>query len=519
LQGGKDFCSPLTIQNVNHGSLAYKCGVHVGDIILKIGNTNTEHLRHNDAQNSILESGDRLDLLLQRGGTANYSAFNGPQIDTNPTSWKPQPQAYSPSGASSNQNFNAAPRPFGSQPSGRPNYESGLSQQISGLALSSEPKESPGFSSAAERNADRDFAPHPTGNQSRSFKQLTSLIDEDEDKNSQPRTGPYGLPGKSTHEPARPPAAAPIGPGSKPGTVKAIVSQRYNNPIGLYSNENVNTQLAGQSKFLIDGEDTTGAGPVSPPAAAYKPVPAPAYQPVPAPAYQPVAPVAKAWAPPPAPAPKAPAFGSTKAPVPTGVGATRGKKGDAAMNPATLPAVGRIPVCSGCNLPIRGPFVTALGKCWCPDHFVCANPQCGIKLLDIGFVEEGGYLYCERDYAIHFAPHCDKCGQAVVGECVNTMQKSFHPHCFLCTQCKKPITGSKYHIEEGKYYCEADWAAMFQTMCSGCSFPIEPGDKWVEALGKNFHSECFNCSTCQINLEGQQFCAKGGKPYCKKHAH
>lgn len=40
----------------------------------------------------------------------------------------------------------------------------------------------------------------------------------------------------------------------------------------------------------------------------------------------------------------------------------------------------------------------------------------------------------------------------------------------------------------------ADWAAMFQTMCAGCEFPIEPGDRWVEALGKNFHSECFNCS-------------------------
>lgn len=59
--------------------------------------------------------------------------------------------------------------------------------------------------------------------------------------------------GKET--PVHPLAATPIGPGSKPGTVKAIVSQRYNNPIGLYSNENVNTQLQGQSKFLIESDD------------------------------------------------------------------------------------------------------------------------------------------------------------------------------------------------------------------------------------------------------------------------
>ena len=39
-----------------------------------------------------------------------------------------------------------------------------------------------------------------------------------------------------------------------------------------------------------------------------------------------------------------------------------------------------------------------------------------------------------------------------------------------------------------------DWQAMFQTKCYGCQFPIEPGDRWVEALNQNWHSECFNCS-------------------------
>jgi len=39
-----------------------------------------------------------------------------------------------------------------------------------------------------------------------------------------------------------------------------------------------------------------------------------------------------------------------------------------------------------------------------------------------------------------------------------------------------------------------DWAVMFQTKCYGCQFPIEPGDRWVEALNQNWHSECFNCS-------------------------
>lgn len=57
----------------------------------------------------------------------------------------------------------------------------------------------------------------------------------------------------------------------------------------------------------------------------------------------------------------------------------------------------------------------ALGKNWCPDHFVCANPQCGTKLEDKGFIEVDGKLYCESDYAKYFAPNCGKCHKPVVG--------------------------------------------------------------------------------------------------------
>ncbi|XP_021348699.1 PDZ and LIM domain protein 7-like isoform X2 [Mizuhopecten yessoensis] len=207
-------------------------------------------------------------------------------------------------------------------------------------------------------------------------------------------------------------------------------------------------------------------------------------------------------------------------PRPTGTGAVRGKKGDVTVyqEGQPLPGGARVPICSTCGNTIRGPFVVAMHKTWCPDHFVCAQPRCGVKLLDIGFVEEGGFLYCEKDYETYFAPKCSVCSQAIVGECVNALQKTYHPDCFTCHQCKQAIGGNQFHLEDGHAYCEHDWKQMFQTMCKGCAFPIEPGDRWVEAMGSNYHSECFNCSTCQVSLEGQPFYAKAGKPYCKKHA-
>ncbi|KAL3213311.1 hypothetical protein MRX96_035502 [Rhipicephalus microplus] len=66
---------------------------------------------------------------------------------------------------------------------------------------------------------------------------------------------------------------------------------------------------------------------------------------------------------------------------------------------------GKIPICSSCGSPIRGPFVTALGRNWCPDHFLCSNGSCRKSLQDIGFVEEQGKLYCEHCYECYMAPH------------------------------------------------------------------------------------------------------------------
>lgn len=219
----------------------------------------------------------------------------------------------------------------------------------------------------------------------------------------------------------------------------------------------------------------------------------------------------------PAPAPVRAALPRSAPPKPTGIGATKGKKGDAVYQTQDQLA-GRIPVCAQCGTQIRGPFVLAMSKSWCPDHFICANPNCGVKLFDIGFVEEGGYLYCERDYEQYFAPHCSKCSNVIVGECVNALNTTFHPQCFVCVQCKKPMGNSSFHIEDGDYYCDADWKAQFQAVCFGCKYPIDPGDRWVEALDHSYHSDCFSCTSCHVSLEGQPFYAKGGKPYCKKHA-
>ncbi|XP_068537836.1 PDZ and LIM domain protein 5 isoform X6 [Anas acuta] len=182
-----------------------------------------------------------------------------------------------------------------------------------------------------------------------------------------------------------------------------------------------------------------------------------------------------------------------------------------------IPAGKRTPMCAQCNQVIRGPFLVALGKSWHPEEFNCAH--CKASMAYIGFVEEKGALYCEVCYEKFFAPECSKCQRKILGEVINALKQTWHVSCFVCVACHNPIRNNVFHLEDGDPYCETDYYALFGTMCHGCEFPIEAGDRFLEALGHTWHDTCFVCSVCSDSLEGQTFFSKKDKPLCKKHAH
>ncbi|KAF4519533.1 hypothetical protein B566_EDAN009436 [Ephemera danica] len=276
---------------------------------------------------------------------------------------------------------------------------------------------------------------------------------------------------------------------------------------------------------------------------AQKPIPIPVQQHAPRPT-SPLPPLqsipAKQTFPPPAPlltqAPKSPAAVTAPAPAPGpgafgsapgGGGGPRGASFAGASAPKrgrgvlTAPVTGGgrgVPICGMCQGQIRGPFITAMGKTWCPEHFICVNSQCQRQLQDIGFVEEKGDLYCEFCFEKFLAPSCEKCRNKIKGDCLNAIGKHFHPECFVCSYCGKLFGNNPFFLEDGLPYCENDWNELFTTKCFACGFPIEAGDRWVEALNNNYHSQCFNCTMCKKNLEGQSFFAKQGRPFCKTHA-
>uniref|UniRef100_UPI0037E798C3 LIM domain-binding protein 3-like isoform X2 n=1 Tax=Semicossyphus pulcher TaxID=241346 RepID=UPI0037E798C3 len=180
-------------------------------------------------------------------------------------------------------------------------------------------------------------------------------------------------------------------------------------------------------------------------------------------------------------------------------------------------ASSRTPLCGSCNSVIRGPFLVALGRSWHPEEFNCH--YCHMSLADVSFVEEQNNVYCENCYEEFFAPTCARCNTKIMGEVMHALRQTWHTTCFVCAACGKAFGNSLFHMEDGEPYCEKDYISLFSTKCHGCDFPVEAGDKFIEALGHTWHDTCFVCAVCHVNLEGQPFYSKKDKPLCKKHAH
>ncbi|XP_037019261.2 LIM domain-binding protein 3 isoform X2 [Artibeus jamaicensis] len=274
------------------------------------------------------------------------------------------------------------------------------------------------------------------------------------------------------------------------------------------------------------------------PAPTYSPSPAPAYTPSPAPSYNPASSVAYSGGPtesasrPPWTTDDsfsqkfAPGKSTTSLSKQTLPGGTPAYTQGSPVSPLArgtfqraerFPASSRTPLCGHCNNVIRGPFLVAMGRSWHPEEFNCA--YCKSSLADVCFVEEQSNVYCERCYEQFFAPTCAKCNTKIMGEVMHALKQTWHTTCFICAACKKPFGNSLFHMEDGEPYCEKDYVNLFSTKCHGCDFPVEAGDKFIEALGHTWHDTCFICAVCHVNLEGQPFYSKKDKPLCKKHAH
>lgn len=171
--------------------------------------------------------------------------------------------------------------------------------------------------------------------------------------------------------------------------------------------------------------------------------------------------------------------------------------------------------CAACNKQIVGQIVTALGRTWHPEHFVCAI--CSQELGTENFFERDDKAYCENDYREQFSPQCAYCNKPILGSCITALEQTWHPEHFFCHECGKNFMDGGFHEKDGKAYCPDDYFAMFAPKCGGCHNAII--DNYISALNEHWHPQCFVCMECHQSFNGGSFFEHGGLPYCEMHYH
>jgi len=171
------------------------------------------------------------------------------------------------------------------------------------------------------------------------------------------------------------------------------------------------------------------------------------------------------------------------------------------------PAAG---ICGKCKKPIIGEYITIQGQRMHPEHFRCE--ECGCEFRGGNCHEYEGKLYCYPDYLKLLKSICAHCQKPIIGRSVTALGKVWHPEHFMCFTCKEPFSGSSFYEHLNKPYCELHYLQQFGKVCHTCNKPI--ADNGIAAMGKHYHQEHFVCGGCGKPL-GKEIFDNESKPFCK----
>ncbi|XP_077097935.1 PDZ and LIM domain protein 5a isoform X2 [Siphateles boraxobius] len=536
LQGGKDFNMPLSISRLTDGGKAAKAGVAVRDLVLSIDGISTEGMNHLEAQNKIKASTDKLNLSLQKA-----SSLPKPDVapkDVSVEIIKPVPMTtFIPSSSDITNSThittssNRGTRSFGG--AGSPHIAS-IPSAASAFALASSAQSpnplapptptdgSPNHIPSVPRPSVYNTPIYLYSNENAcevAMGQRRGLL-ESQGESSQLNGKPvvYRLPRKPITETDIEFYHVPThGDASRKRIMEDTEDWRPRTGTSQSRSFRILAQITGTESELEPSQEAESAKKTTneelddPQPNTHVTCPVKTMTKAPG---TPVRNTAGLIT---------PTFGVMRNSTPLGPALDRPMPRPHPKDEASLvqmaehiPAGTRTPMCAHCDMVIRGPFLMAMGKSWHPEEFTCAH--CSVSLSELGFVEEQGSVYCQHCYEEFFAPTCSRCQHKILGEVINALKQTWHVYCFLCASCQQPIRNDTFHLEDGEPYCERDYYSLFGTGCRGCDFPIEAGDKFLEALGGTWHDTCFVCSVCSVSLEGQSFFSKKNKPLCKKHA-
>uniref|UniRef100_A0A8C3R837 Leupaxin n=1 Tax=Cyanoderma ruficeps TaxID=181631 RepID=A0A8C3R837_9PASS len=121
------------------------------------------------------------------------------------------------------------------------------------------------------------------------------------------------------------------------------------------------------------------------------------------------------------------------------------------------------PRCAYCAGPIREKVLTALEQTWHPEHFFCAH--CGkVGFTGGSFFELEGRPYCELHFHQRQGTICHGCGHPVTGRCITAAGRRYHPEHFVCTYCLGRLHKGTVRECGDKMYCQPCYDKLFTSL-------------------------------------------------------
>ncbi|XP_029923916.1 actin-binding LIM protein 3-like isoform X3 [Myripristis murdjan] len=182
-------------------------------------------------------------------------------------------------------------------------------------------------------------------------------------------------------------------------------------------------------------------------------------------------------------------------------------------------------VCERCGEACRGEVVRVKNTHFHVHCFTCQ--VCGCDLVHSGFFHHAGEYICTEDYQRLYGMQCDSCDQYITGEVVSALGRTYHPQCFICSICRSPFPigdrvtfcGKKCVCQQCSHTLNSDKPVKVHgpSYCAGCGEEIKQGQSLL-ALERQWHVSCFKCQTCGCVLTAE-YISKDGIPYCESDYH
>ncbi|XP_064456678.1 LIM and senescent cell antigen-like-containing domain protein 1 isoform X2 [Ornithodoros turicata] len=147
-----------------------------------------------------------------------------------------------------------------------------------------------------------------------------------------------------------------------------------------------------------------------------------------------------------------------------------------------------------------------------PYHFNCTT--CSVELTAEAR-EVKGELYCLRCHDKMGIPICGACRRPIEERVVTALGKNWHVEHFVCAKCEKPFLGHRHYEKKGLAYCETHYHQLFGNLCYICNSVI--ASDVFTALNKAWCVHHFACSVCDQKMSQKtKFFEVDLKPVCKR---